>query len=640
MVQKRRVPPAEPTILPFPAAVLRDVMAHYVKDIVIVTDAAIDEPGPRMLYVNNRFTELTGYAPEDVIGRSPRMLQGEGTDRAALKRVRQAMKKGLPVTERVTNYGRDGAPLEIEMRIVPFADAAGEVTHYVSVQRDLTPELQRRVARERVEMLLGTVVNAVDFGLLVLDEDRRCVIANQPLLSLLGKRANEVIGAYLGTLFPEMDETSIDDAPVGTRQIVRAGKRSQRLRVELELLRGLSGSKQFKALRVSPAPPANDRAPGKVVNGRGTIVGGQFHFVGLEAVREALGEQWRERAETVFGLAQAVLERRLGLRDVWQRSEDDGFIVAFHDLDERTARFRAAAIAEEITLTLIGSGTSDVACVSRTVRIDAPDADDASPTAAQAKRSTRPPEAEASDILGHVRRNIDESAGSFEQRVRRQLASTFERPRIHLDEVVLLRAGHSIADRLRFDSDLESELLAVRETFADATDVLLESTSCLLGHAIKILSEEATAVTQPLILPMDPILMDSRRTWSQLLDLARRIPSALRKRIIPLIDGANPDLSPYRISDMATTLTQLFSRPGLIHPPRGALRYNPERCRIRMVVFRADDLPPKGGDDKHLARLHTEVRMNRVAIGIDEVRRHEHTARHYPAHDVIIRAAA
>ena len=49
---------------------------EHASDIVVVTEAEpLDEPGPRIVYVNQAFTELTGYAAHEVLGRNPRFLQ-------------------------------------------------------------------------------------------------------------------------------------------------------------------------------------------------------------------------------------------------------------------------------------------------------------------------------------------------------------------------------------------------------------------------------------------------------------------------------------------------------------------------------------------------------------------------------------
>jgi PAS domain S-box-containing protein len=61
---------------------------------ILITSAELDEPGPRIAYANPAFTRMTGYALPEVIGRSPRLLQGPQTERAVLDRMRAALVAG------------------------------------------------------------------------------------------------------------------------------------------------------------------------------------------------------------------------------------------------------------------------------------------------------------------------------------------------------------------------------------------------------------------------------------------------------------------------------------------------------------------------------------------------------------------
>ena len=64
------------------------------KDSILITDADLDAPGPRIVFANPAFTEMTGYQAEEVVGRTPRLLQGAKTDRALLRRLRQNLEDG------------------------------------------------------------------------------------------------------------------------------------------------------------------------------------------------------------------------------------------------------------------------------------------------------------------------------------------------------------------------------------------------------------------------------------------------------------------------------------------------------------------------------------------------------------------
>ncbi|MDO9336118.1 MAG: EAL domain-containing protein [Caulobacter sp.] len=108
-------------------------------DSVLITEAEpIDLPGPRIVYCNAAFTTTTGYSEEEVIGRTPRLLQSEATDRAALAKLRAALAAWKPVEVELLNRRKDGTEFWVELSIAPVADERGWFTHWVSVQRDVT----------------------------------------------------------------------------------------------------------------------------------------------------------------------------------------------------------------------------------------------------------------------------------------------------------------------------------------------------------------------------------------------------------------------------------------------------------------------------------------------------------------------
>jgi PAS domain S-box-containing protein len=115
-------------------------------DAVIITEAApLTAPGPRILYVNDAFEAMTGYAREEVMGRSPRMLQGPDTDAEALRRIRAALELGEPVRQELVNYTKGGERYWVDLNIVPVTDDEGR-GHFISVQRDITRQKQAEIA--------------------------------------------------------------------------------------------------------------------------------------------------------------------------------------------------------------------------------------------------------------------------------------------------------------------------------------------------------------------------------------------------------------------------------------------------------------------------------------------------------------
>ncbi len=152
--------PRQHAPLPQQLALLEASVARL-NDIVLITEAdPYDEPGPRIIFVNDAFERLTGYRREEVLGRSPRFLQGPLTDRAELDRIRQALVERRPVRSELVNYTRDGKPFWLELDIVPVADAGGRYTHCVAVERDITERKRAQQALHESEQRFESVARA------------------------------------------------------------------------------------------------------------------------------------------------------------------------------------------------------------------------------------------------------------------------------------------------------------------------------------------------------------------------------------------------------------------------------------------------------------------------------------------------
>ncbi len=105
-------------------------------DAVIITNG--DPEDPQITYVNAAFTESTGYAPEEVISKTLRLLQGPKTARAQLNKIRQAMLAHKSIHTELINYRKDGSEFWVDLNLVPIMDDRGTLTHYVALQRDIT----------------------------------------------------------------------------------------------------------------------------------------------------------------------------------------------------------------------------------------------------------------------------------------------------------------------------------------------------------------------------------------------------------------------------------------------------------------------------------------------------------------------
>jgi diguanylate cyclase (GGDEF)-like protein/PAS domain S-box-containing protein len=120
-------------------------------DGIVICDA---EPaaglGMRIVYVNEAFSKDSGYAFDEIVGKSPKLLQGPKTDLATLIRIRKSLKAWQPIREEVLNYKKNGEEFWQSLNIFPVANRQGWFTHWVAIQHNVT---RRRLAEAQVSHL-------------------------------------------------------------------------------------------------------------------------------------------------------------------------------------------------------------------------------------------------------------------------------------------------------------------------------------------------------------------------------------------------------------------------------------------------------------------------------------------------------
>jgi len=178
-------------------------------DSILITELELEEPGPRIVYVNDGFTRMTGYSKEEVIGKTPRILQGPKTDKAVLKKLKERLQAGKSFFGQAVNYRKDGSEFVNQWDIHPLTDDEGNVTHWVSYQHDITE-------RKRAEKVL--VDTQIEFDRLR-EESRQTVIdvdlqgniamANKSFRELVGYSHDELKRIKVWDLFPQKFSKSL-----------------------------------------------------------------------------------------------------------------------------------------------------------------------------------------------------------------------------------------------------------------------------------------------------------------------------------------------------------------------------------------------------------------------------------------------
>ena len=105
-----------------------------------------------IVYINPAFCSMTGYAENEVLGQTPRFLQGPETSAATRLALHEALAAQQPIRVEILNYHKNGKPYWLDLSIVPVRDDEAEVTHYVAMEIDITERKQAEHEIARIAM--------------------------------------------------------------------------------------------------------------------------------------------------------------------------------------------------------------------------------------------------------------------------------------------------------------------------------------------------------------------------------------------------------------------------------------------------------------------------------------------------------
>lgn len=281
----------------------------HVQDSVIVTDAQLEAPGPRIVYVNRSFTRITGYQRDEVMGKSPRLLQGPETDGRTLSQFWQSLERTGRFRGRAINYRKNGEAYLGEWSVRPLGNEVGLVTHYLAIQR----EVEGGVEGQRVANVVRAVLEASDVvACCALSPTHHFTMASEVFASAFGLDREELLGSHIRGLesqFLNPDVASSFFSAIEERATWRGELR----------VRGLAGRECVLALHVAPiffAGQAHD-TPSVVITGLDETLSRRYQGISdsvslSNAISDAVGGLRQELGNPVnnIGAALTVLRRR------------------------------------------------------------------------------------------------------------------------------------------------------------------------------------------------------------------------------------------------------------------------------------------------------------------------------------------
>jgi PAS domain S-box-containing protein len=160
--------------------------------VVIIT------PDRKTTWVNAAFTRMTGYAFEEIVGKTPgELLEGPGTDENTIRYIMEAYQKEQPFQVEILNYKKTGEPFWSEMHIQPLFDSEGNVEQFFSIRKDITE-------RKKLEQELEEERKKITAAVIAAQEKERAVVSQE-----LHDNVNQVLTTV--KLYTELCRDGIGD---------------------------------------------------------------------------------------------------------------------------------------------------------------------------------------------------------------------------------------------------------------------------------------------------------------------------------------------------------------------------------------------------------------------------------------------
>jgi PAS domain S-box-containing protein len=114
---------------------------------ICITCKNLEPPGPQILFVNDAFCNITGYSKEELIGKTPRILQGEKTDKNTLNRMKILLASDDYFEGNIINYKKNGEEYTMVWNISPVKQD-NEIQKYISIQKEINNKNDETIMEE------------------------------------------------------------------------------------------------------------------------------------------------------------------------------------------------------------------------------------------------------------------------------------------------------------------------------------------------------------------------------------------------------------------------------------------------------------------------------------------------------------
>lgn len=102
------------------------------EEVVLVTDLDL-----KIVFASNGIKKMTGYKEEEVLGKTPKMFQGQLSSKKTLEEIKQAIKLQIPFEKTIENYKKDGRTYKCKINSSPVFNLKGKLTHFIAFEKEV-----------------------------------------------------------------------------------------------------------------------------------------------------------------------------------------------------------------------------------------------------------------------------------------------------------------------------------------------------------------------------------------------------------------------------------------------------------------------------------------------------------------------
>lgn len=130
---------------------LLETVITHTKDSIIITEADLNNGKiPNIVYINPAFTNISGYNSDEIIGKSPEEFIGPNSNPKEHEKLVNAIKNKEECQVETLSYKKNKEAYWVNFNMLPVYNSEGELSHWVSIQRDITEEKKQEVEKEQL----------------------------------------------------------------------------------------------------------------------------------------------------------------------------------------------------------------------------------------------------------------------------------------------------------------------------------------------------------------------------------------------------------------------------------------------------------------------------------------------------------